>query len=55
MGGTVQYDMSYSDIVNNLILQVFLVATIAMLLLISVEPRMSLIPPPLLRWFTGAA
>jgi len=55
MGGTIQYDTSYSDIVNNLIIQVFLVATIVVLLLVSVEPRSSLIPAPLLRLFTGAA
>jgi hypothetical protein len=53
--GTVQMDTSYSDIVNNLVLQVFLVATIVVLLLISVEPRSSLIPAPILRALTGAA
>lgn len=52
MGGTIQYDTSYSDIVNNLIIQVFLVATIVVLLLVSVEPRSSLIPEPLLRLLT---
>lgn len=53
--GTVKYDMTTSDMINSLIVQIFLVATIVVLLMISVEPRSSLVPLPLLRLLTSGA
>jgi hypothetical protein len=48
---TFNYDTSMSDIVNSIIVQFYLIATIVVLLLIGTEPRSSLVPGPLKRVF----
>ena len=42
------YNMSYSNIINSLIAQFFLVACIVLFLLIGPQPRAALVPPALL-------
>jgi hypothetical protein len=42
------YNMSYSNIVNSLVVQFFLVACIVLFLMIGSQPRAALVPPALL-------
>jgi hypothetical protein len=48
---TFDYNTSMSEILNNIIVQFYLIATIVVLLLIGSEPRSSLIPGPIRRVF----
>lgn len=48
---TFNYDTSMTEILNNIIVQFYLIATIVVLLLIGTEPRSSLVPGPLKRVF----
>jgi hypothetical protein len=43
-----EYNMTYSNMINSIIVQVFLVACIALFLLIRSEPRMSFVPTMLM-------
>jgi hypothetical protein len=41
----VEYNMTYSNIVNSLVVQFFLVACVILFLLIGSEPRSTFLPP----------